>query len=125
MRRFGASATARNATSLLRRSGPVGISGRGSGWTRIPSWPYPRVGDRGPTTAYPFMQDVASRLKNRVQLTTDGHSVHFTAVERAFGWNGVDYSMLVKLYSADHGPGGRLQAAGLCRGRASSSHGEA
>src|SRR5260370_38680509 len=120
MRRFGASATARNATSLLRRSGPLGISGRGSGWTRIPSWPYPRVGDLGPTTAYPFMQDVASRLKNRVQLTTDGHTVHFTAVERAFGWNAVDSSILVKLYSAHNGPACSLHPPDLCLGPAES-----
>ena len=44
------------------------------------------------------MEDLASRLADRVQLTTDGHKAYLTAVERAFGWNGVDYAMLVKLY---------------------------
>ena len=44
------------------------------------------------------MEDLASRLATRVQLTTDGHTVYLAAVEGAFGWNGVDYAMLVKLY---------------------------
>ncbi len=46
------------------------------------------------------MQDLAGRLKNRVQLTTDGHRVYLDAVESAFG-SGIDYSMLVKLYGND------------------------
>lgn len=44
------------------------------------------------------MEDLVSRLANRVQLTTDGHKAYLSAVEQAFGWNGVDYAMLVKLY---------------------------
>ncbi len=44
------------------------------------------------------MEDLASRLAHRVQLTTDGHKAYLSAVENAFGWNGVDYAMLVKLY---------------------------
>ncbi len=43
------------------------------------------------------MKDVARRLGNRVQLTSDGHRAYFHAVEAAFGDN-VDYAMLVKLY---------------------------
>lgn len=39
-----------------------------------------RVGDRGLDTALPFMKDLASRLANRVQLTTDGHHVYLLAV---------------------------------------------
>jgi hypothetical protein len=50
------------------------------------------------------MYDLASRLKNRVQLTTDGHKVYLTAVELAFGTE-VDYAMLVKLFSSDRGEG--------------------
>jgi hypothetical protein len=42
-----------------------------------------------------FMQDVASRLANRVQLTTDGHRAYLDAVEDAFG-SDIDYAMLVK-----------------------------
>jgi IS1 family transposase len=63
----------------------------------IASW---TVGTRGAGTAYEFMQDLASRLANRVQLTTDGHRVYLDAVEAAFG-AGVDYAMLVKIYGAD------------------------
>ena len=44
------------------------------------------------------MEDLASRLANRVQLTTDGHRAYLSAVEGAFGWGHVDYAMLVKLY---------------------------
>ena len=45
------------------------------------------------------MRDLAFRLSNRVQLTTDGHRAYLEAVEGAFG-SEIDYSMLVKLYSA-------------------------
>ena len=62
----------------------------------IVSW---RVGDRDADVANEFMQDLANRLSNRVQLTTDGHRVYWEAVEKAFGSN-VDYAMLVKLYGA-------------------------
>jgi len=58
------------------------------------------VGTRGAQTAKTFMDDLASRLANRVQLTTDGHRVYLTAVEEAFG-SDVDYAMLVKLYGND------------------------
>lgn len=48
------------------------------------------------------MRDLASRLVRRPQLTTDGFPGYLKAVEEAFGWNGVDYAMLVKLYGAGH-----------------------
>ena len=57
------------------------------------------LGDRGAATAKTFMQDVASRINNRIQLTTDGHRVYAEAVEDAFGAD-VDYAMLVKLYGS-------------------------
>jgi hypothetical protein len=41
--------------------------------------------------------DLASRLANRVQLTSDGHRAYLEAVEGAFGGD-IDYAMLVKLY---------------------------
>lgn len=56
------------------------------------------VGDRSIGNAVSFMEDVAARLANRVQLTTDGHHMYLTAVENAFGWAGVDYAMLIKSY---------------------------
>ena len=67
----------------------------------IPSW---RVGTRGAATAYEFMHDLAGRLANRVQLTTDGHRVYLDAVESAFG-SEIDYAMLVRLYGADRRQG--------------------
>ena len=59
------------------------------------------LGDRGAMTAQAFMQDVASRISNRIQLTTDGHRVYAEAVENAFG-SDVDYAMLVKIYGASN-----------------------
>jgi len=56
------------------------------------------VGDRTRETAHMFMRDVASRLSNRVQLTTDGNTAYFTAVEDAFG-DDIDYAVLNKIYS--------------------------
>jgi IS1 family transposase len=56
------------------------------------------VGDRGADVARFFMDDVARRLANRVQLTTDGHKVYLDAVAGAFDDGKVDYAMLVKLY---------------------------
>jgi len=59
------------------------------------------LGDRGASTAQEFMQDVSSRISNRIQLTTDGHRVYADAVENAFG-SEIDYAMLVKLYGASN-----------------------
>lgn len=59
------------------------------------------LGNRGADTAMAFMKDVASRLNNRIQLTTDGHRVYADAVEAAFG-SEIDYAMLVKLYGASN-----------------------
>jgi IS1 family transposase len=57
------------------------------------------LGDRGADTAHVFMQDVASRISTRIQLTTDGHRMYAEATEAAFGAD-IDYAMLVKLYGA-------------------------
>ena len=43
------------------------------------------------------MDDVASRLTSRVQLTTDGHIPYLEAVEGAFGAD-VDFAQLIKIY---------------------------
>jgi IS1 family transposase len=55
------------------------------------------LGDRSGETAEVFIRDLASRLANRVQLTSDGHKAYLDAVENIFGAD-VDYAMLVKLY---------------------------
>src|SRR5260221_6548715 len=43
------------------------------------------------------MPDLAARLANRVQLTTDGHHAYLSAVDAAFD-RGIDYAMLIKQY---------------------------
>src|SRR5208337_4296208 len=60
----------------------------------VPSW---LVGNRDAETAQVFMEDLASRLANRVQLTTDGLKAYIDAVDGAFGID-IDYAMLVKIY---------------------------
>lgn len=57
------------------------------------------IGGRDADCAYAFMGDVADRLANRVQLTTDGHAAYLEAVVGAFGID-VDYAQLVKHYGA-------------------------
>ncbi len=68
------------------------------------------VGGRDAGYAHEFMHDVAARLANRVQLTTDGHKVYLEAVEDAFG-AGVDYAQLVKLFGETPHPPGRYSPA--------------
>ncbi|HUA20112.1 MAG TPA: IS1 family transposase [Bryobacteraceae bacterium] len=58
------------------------------------------VGGRDAGCAADFLQDVASRLSNRIQLTTDGHKMYLTAVPDAFG-NQIDYAQLVKVFGND------------------------
>jgi len=58
------------------------------------------VGTRDAGCASLFLQDVAERLSNRVQLTTDGHKMYIVAVDQVFGI-GVDYAQLVKIYGSD------------------------
>lgn len=60
------------------------------------------VGGRDASFALALMDDLRSRLANRVQLTTDGHRAYLQAVEEAFGAD-IDYGMLVKLYGAETG----------------------
>ena len=55
------------------------------------------IGGRDSYTGLAFMQDVARRVSQRVQLTTDGHKVYLNAVENVFGID-IDYAMLVKVY---------------------------
>jgi IS1 family transposase len=61
------------------------------------------IGPRDLGTASAFMGDLAGRLRNRVQLTTDGLDAYPPAVRSAFGRN-VDYAQLVKQYGSDADP---------------------
>ena len=73
------------------------------------------LGDRGAGTATAFMQDVAARIANRVQLTTDGHHVYVDAVEDAFGAD-IDYAMLQKIYGAPSDAEMRRYSPATCIG---------
>ncbi len=82
------------------------VEGAGDVWTwtalcqdtkLVPSW---LLGKRDAPWAAAFIDDLASRLANRVQLTTDGHRAYLEAVDYSFGEN-IDYAMLVKLYGQE------------------------
>lgn len=82
------------------KSAPVGA---GDAWTwtaicadtkLVCSW---MVGRRDAYAAHEFMNDLADRLANRVQLTTDGHHTYLRAVKGAFK-SEIDYAQLIKLY---------------------------
>ena len=78
----------------------------------IPAW---FVGDRGAGSAWEFMQDLAPRMANRVQLTTDGHRVYLEAVDEAFRGS-VDYAMLVKIYGRDESEPETRYSPAKCNG---------
>jgi IS1 family transposase len=58
------------------------------------------VGRREAGFAADFLRDVAERVTNRIQLTTDGHKIYLNAAHSAFG-NDIDYAQLVKVYGND------------------------
>ena len=72
------------------------------------------VGGRDSEAAMIFMDDLAKRLANRVQLTSDGHRPYLEAIEGAFGGD-IDYAMLVKDLWSRAGRPAPLQPAGLHR----------
>jgi IS1 family transposase len=63
----------------------------------VPTW---LVGMRDEVDGVVFLRDLASRLANRVQLTTDGHPIYRDAVERSFGAD-VDYAQIIKDYGVE------------------------
>jgi IS1 family transposase len=80
-----------------------GTFGYGDVWTwtaicadtkLVPAW---LVGERTIDDAWAFLGDLKGRLANRVQLTTDGYRVYWTAVGLTFGRD-VDYAQLQKMY---------------------------
>lgn len=93
--------TAAKQKNVASRKRP--IDGAGDTWTwtaldadskLIVQW---FVGGRDGYSAKLFIEDLASRLANRVQLTSDGHRAYLDAVEDAFGAD-IDFAQLVKLY---------------------------
>jgi IS1 family transposase len=65
----------------------------------VPCW---TLGGRDAVTAHNFVEDLAGRIRNRVQLTTDGLKLYLEAVDYAFSGM-VDYAMLVKIYGKSEG----------------------
>jgi IS1 family transposase len=63
----------------------------------VPCW---HIGKRDRHDARAFIADLAERLANRVQLTTDGWKPYLNAVEDAFG-SEIDYAVLDKLYGSE------------------------
>src|ERR1700678_1875825 len=59
-----------------------------------------KVGDRSIATAKAFVNDVASRMRNRVQISTDGLRAYVEAIEGAFGTE-VDFAQIVKTYGRE------------------------
>lgn len=72
------------------------------------------VGGRDGDAALEFMTDLAGRLVNRVQLTSDGHKAYLDAVEEAFGAD-IDYAQLVKIYGQAP-EGQRRYSPAICTG---------
>lgn len=98
-----------------------GTLGRGDVWTwtaicaetkLIPTW---LVGLRDAEYATEFMKDLASRLANRVQITSDGLKSYISAVDQAFGTN-VDYSQLIKQYGHPESEGPSRYSPPECTG---------
>ena len=73
------------------------------------------VGGRDGGWARDFMEDCASRIRNRVQLTTDAYRAYLEAVEDAFG-SGIDYAMLHKIYGASSDDEQRRYSPAKCIG---------
>jgi IS1 family transposase len=62
------------------------------------------IGSRDADTTNAFMHDIAARLRNRVQMTTDGYRPYLKAIENAFD-NDIDYAVLKKIYGTPEGTG--------------------
>jgi len=80
--------------------------GHGDAWTWVAmdadsklviNW---HVGGRDRDAAREFINDLADRLLDRIQLTSDGLSAYIDAVAESFGY-GVDYAQLIKEYATD------------------------
>ena len=73
----------------------------------VPCW---LIGQRDAGSATEFIQDLASRLNHRVQITTDGLKVYLNAIGDAFG-NEVDYAILHKVYGNERPDAARYSPA--------------
>jgi IS1 family transposase len=89
-----------------------GTPGYGDVWTftaicadtkLAPTW---LVGERTSDDAEVFLRDLASRMTDRIQLSTDGHRIYESTVGPAFGQN-VDWAQIQKDYAADRSQPGK------------------
>lgn len=80
----------------------------------VPCW---LIGKREPTSARDFIEDLAARLSNRIQLTSGGLKLYIKAVDKAFAGD-VDYAVLVKIYGIAEGAEKPYSPA-VCLGRQS------
>lgn len=97
-----------------------GTPGYGDVWTftaicadtkLAPSW---LVGERTKYDAAVFLEDLASRMAGRIQLSTDGHPMYESSVYQAFGSN-VDWAVIQKTYASDPNQGGKYSPP-ICTG---------
>ena len=114
--KFGRSSTPRK--DVTKEIADERIAGSVWTWTAIdadtkliPCW---LIGRRDGGCATEFLQDLAGRLANRVQLTTDGLKVYLNAVLDSFGTD-IDYAILHKVYGAERPDAARYSPA-VCVG---------
>jgi len=97
-----------------------GTPGYGDVWTftaicadtkLVPSW---LVGERTSTDAEVFLTDLAGRMSDRIQLSTDGHVIYEGTVGPSFR-NNVDWAQIQKTYTSDPGQGGKYSPP-VCTG---------
>lgn len=97
-------------------------SGHGDIWTftaldpdskLMVSW---LVGERSQMSATRLMFDLASRVTQKIQLSTDGHAMYPDAVRAAFDWNEVDYAQVVKSFRQGPKEDQRRYSPATCTG---------
>jgi IS1 family transposase len=97
-----------------------GTPGYGDVWTftavcadtkLVPTW---LVGERTKDDAEVFLTDLASRLANRIQLSTDAHTIYESTVGPSFGHQ-VDWAQIKKDYASDPA-GQRRYSPPICTG---------
>ncbi len=72
------------------------------------------LGDHSADSAIPFIQDLASRLANNVELTIDGHKPHLVAVEGTS--TQIDYALIHKIYGKCGGKSEPIYSSAQCVG---------
>ncbi len=94
---------ARSSATLPQAMTPHAWVIRGPSWrsTLTPVVPSFLVGKRDAQCTQAFIADVASRLKNRVQISTDRLRSYIDAISAEFAASGVDYAQLHKTYEAE------------------------